>query len=86
MEPKKLKTIKTIRVKTDAEKPIEIEILAESIKAVSDHFNKAINSGLRKRAIAILIHDIIPSKNKVGIVDILTILDNLPLIKLHLTK
>ena len=59
---KRTRTVATVRVKTDLEKPMDIDLIAEHIKAVSENFKKAMESGLQKRAIIILIHDMIPQK------------------------
>lgn len=74
MEEKKLKTIKTIKVQTDEIKPMDISILAESVKKVADNMDKVLNSGLTLRAICILINDMMPTKEKVGIPDIRNVL------------
>ncbi len=67
---KKLKNVATVRVKTDLEKPMDIDILAESIKAVADNIDKALNSGLTYRAICLLIQDQMSTKEKIPLTDI----------------
>jgi len=80
------KTIKTIRVKTDEVKPVDIEILAESVKKVADNMCKVLESGLTLRAISILIHDIMPAKEKVPAGDIRNVLIWASNLRKHITK
>lgn len=78
------KTIATVRVQTDMEKPVEIELLAESIKAVADNLQKVTDGPLTKRAVAILLHDVIPARHRVTVTDIITVLNWLPAIRSHI--
>lgn len=83
---KKLKNVVTVRVKTDLEKPMDVNILAEAIKSVADNFDKALHSGLTKRAICVLIKDMMPAKEMIGIGDIGNVLTYAMNLRKHLTK
>lgn len=80
------KNVATVRVKTDAEKPIDIDLIAESIAAVAGNFEKALKSGLTMRAIVLLVHDAIPAKFSVSKKDIELVLQYAPIIKTYLNK
>lgn len=73
MESRK-KNIATIRVKTDIENPIDVDLMAEHIKAVADHFSNALEKGLTRQAIAILIHHSMPLRDRVSVKDIMNVL------------
>lgn len=83
---KKLKNIATIRIKTDLEKPMDYDLIAENIKSVADSYSKALESGLSKRCIAVLINDAMPSKNKVSITDIQNVLVWASNLRIYTTK
>jgi len=69
-----MKKAQTITIKTDEENPMPIEIIAETIKAVSDNMSKALNSGLTLKGICVLVNASLPSNNKIGLKDIELIL------------
>lgn len=83
---RQLKNIATVRVKTDLEKPIDVDILAESIKSVADTFEKAISGGLTMRAICVLINDSMPTKEKVSVTDIWNVLIYASNLRKYITK
>lgn len=80
--PQETKTLKTLTVKTDEQAPIDANILAEHIIAVSDCFDKVSQSKLNQRAIVLLIHDL----SKVNKKDIELVLNNAKLLKMYFTK
>lgn len=83
---KKTKNIATIRVKTDLEKPIDIDMVAEHIKSVSDNFQKALSSGMKMEGIVTLLHDSMPAKIKVNKTDIWNVLLYATKLKQHFIK
>lgn len=86
MESKKTKNLLTVKVESNLDKPMEMKILAESIKSVADNFSKALGSGLTLRAIAVLINDMMPTKDKVPVGDIKNILMYASNLRKHVTK
>lgn len=68
-----------VTVKQNEEKPIEKEILAESIVRISDAFRKLQASGLNRRAIVVLLRDRCGSR--VSMTEIETVLDALSELK-----
>jgi hypothetical protein len=75
-----------IKIKTDEENPEPIELIAKAVIAMSDNFQKALNSGLTERAIVVLIHDAIPGRESVSIQDIKTVLKYASELKKHYIK
>lgn len=79
---KKLKTKdQIVKIKVSEEDPESVELIAKSIVAVSDSFEKLLNSGLSERAIVLLLHDLIPGYCGVGIKHIEAILKYAPKLK-----
>lgn len=77
------KNVKTITVQTDEQNPIDLNIIAEHIIAVSDCFEKISQSKLNERAIVLLLHDLSGGVTKS---DIKVILHNAKLLKKFFTK
>lgn len=73
-EKKEEKTLINIKVATDAIKPVDVKIMAESIKSVADNMSKVLGSGLTMRAICVLIHNAMPIKERIGLADIENVL------------
>lgn len=72
--------METIKIKKDEQNPESTELLAKSIIQVSDAAQKLANSGLRQRAIVILLHDGI-GVSKINKKQIELVLENLPRLK-----
>lgn len=70
----KLKNAKIITIKTDEENPMPVELIAENIKKVADSFSKALNSGLTKQAICLLIQNAMPASQRISVTDINNVL------------
>lgn len=82
----KKKSLKTVSITTDEENPMPIELVAESIKSVSDNIGKALKSGLTTRAICILINANLPSTNRIGTKDIELILTTASKLDVYIDK
>lgn len=56
---KKRKTLKTIKVTTDEDSPIDVEIVAEAIELIAKKFSEIEKGRLSRRAVIVLLHDLI---------------------------
>lgn len=81
---KKAKT-QTITVKTNLENPEPVELIAQSVIDVSDAFKRIAQNGLQKRAIILLIHDIVKNKG-VNMTQIEAVLDAAPKLESYYIK
>lgn len=70
------------KVKTDEKNPEPVELIAKSIIDVSNAFKTISKGGLNKRAIVLLLHDMVKNKG-VGINQIEAILDAAPKLESH---
>ncbi len=76
---------KTISVTTNEENPEPVELIASSIIGVAEAFEKINNSRLSRRAVILLLHDLI-GPTKINKKQIELILDNAPLLKKYYIK
>lgn len=80
-----MKKIKVIN--KDDTKPMPVEVLAESIKAISDGVRKLMNGPLNDKAIFILIQNAAPSvggrygAQKIGLTEIRAVLEGMDLLE-----
>lgn len=84
MEPKSKKTV--IKVVTDYVNPMDITLLAESIKKVADNMSKVLGSGLSIKALCILIQASMTQKEKIPLVDIERVLLHASNLRKFVTK
>lgn len=84
------KLTQTITVKRDAAEPEQVELLAKAILETSECAKKLIASGLTKRALIVLIHNLVPSaqygKPQVNKTQIREVLEALPKLREFLGK
>lgn len=71
---------KEIKIIQSEENPIPTEILAAAIISFSESASKMLSSGLKRRTIAILLHDDIPSRFLLSRAKIEAVLEALPLL------
>lgn len=76
MPPKK--HIHTIKIKSNIEDPIPVELIAEHIKQISETMEQALNAGLSSRVIILLIKDQLPN---IQILHIRDVLNTIPKLK-----
>lgn len=73
--------MKTVSVKNDDEKPVPVEVLAESIKAISDGVKKLRSGPLNDKCLVLLIQHAAPSlsgyNNRVGACHIRAVLEGI---------
>ena len=69
------KVVQTIRIKTDEENPVDVELIAEAIIQVAESFEKINDSQLSRRAIVLLLQDMI-GVGRIGKQQIELVLDN----------
>lgn len=74
-----------IKVIKNEEKPETPEVLAQAIIDIADGFNAMLNSRLTRRALVVLLQDMIGA-GKVSRTDINLVLDNLPKLKSYYVK
>ena len=79
------KTTQTIRIKTDEENPVDVELIAEAIIQIAEAFEKINNSQLSRRAIVLLLQDMIGT-GKIGKQQIELVLDNAAKLKEYYIK
>ena len=72
-----MKKIEKLVVQQDKEKPIEKNVLAQAILDISRAANRLSSSGLTRRAVIALVHDLVPSVSKTVIRGVLDGLDQL---------
>ena len=79
------KVVQTIRIKTDEENPVDVELIAEAIIQVAESFEKINDSQLSRRAIVLLLQDMI-GVGRIGKQQIELVLDNAARLKEYYIK
>ena len=74
-----------VHITKSVDKPESTEIMAASIVAISNGFTKLLNSGLNRRAIIVLVQDMVGA-TKITKKDIELVLDAIPRLKAWYVK